>query len=175
MRPRTLLGNVGERSVHVGEAEDVGEQARDGDGEVVHPDAALARGGRVQDGALEVGVDLFVELALVLDPGGDGLVGVERAKFEIGDVALEEVAKVVRHAKAWRDKLVSVCSDSKDRQKRTVGAADAHGDAVARFPLGDALDLGPELAAVADGLEARVEEEFATGDSGKNTWSDGFV
>lgn len=99
IKRRTVLCDVGDGRVHVGEAEDVGEQARDGDGEVVHSDATLASGGSVEHGALEVSVDLLVQLAFVLDTSGDGLVGVHGSELEIGDIALEEVAKMIGDAK----------------------------------------------------------------------------
>lgn len=61
----------------------------------MHSDAPLASGRRVEGGALEVRVDLFVELAFVLDARCDGFVGIDRAELEIGDVALEKVPIMV--------------------------------------------------------------------------------
>lgn len=64
----------------------------------MHSNAPLASGRRVKGGALEVRVDLFVELAFVLDARCDGFVGIDGAELEISDVALEEVPVVVGDA-----------------------------------------------------------------------------
>lgn len=66
----------------------------------MHSNAPLASGRRVKGGALEVRVDLFVELAFVLNAGCDGFVGIDRAELEIGDVALEEVPVMVGDSEA---------------------------------------------------------------------------
>lgn len=103
----TIFGDVGQRRVHVGEAEDVRKQSRYRHREIVNPHASLPTRRSVQDGALEVGIELLVELPFVLDPRCDGFVGVDRAEFEIRDVALEEVAKVVGDAETFRRKRMS--------------------------------------------------------------------
>lgn len=99
-RQQTVFGDKCNGRVHVGRAEDAADQAGHRDGNVVHAHAPLSVRRSIQCRALEVGVDLLVELALVLNPRRDSLVRVDRAKLEVGDVPLEEVAVVLRDPQA---------------------------------------------------------------------------
>lgn len=114
---RTIFGDVSDGRVEIGGAEDVADNARDGDGEVVDPNATFARRRSVERRTLEVRVRLLVELRLVLDPRRDRLVRVERSELEIGDVSLEEVAEVVRDAETCRRGKLSMRGDQRERKK----------------------------------------------------------
>jgi hypothetical protein len=81
----------------------------------VTPDPTLSVGRGVQDSALEVGVGLFVELALVLDDGRNGLVGVQSAEFEIGVVPLIKVAVVISRPQSCGRRSVTGSAEARAR------------------------------------------------------------
>ena len=58
---RTILRDVRQRRVHVGESENVREQGRDRNRKIVNPHPALPGRRGIQNGALEVGVELLVK------------------------------------------------------------------------------------------------------------------
>jgi hypothetical protein len=98
----TILRNVCNRCVEVRSTEDVADDARNRHRKVVNANATFSRWRRVQSRALEVRVRLLVQLRFVLDPSSDRLVGVKRTELEIRNVALEEVAEVVRDTKTCK-------------------------------------------------------------------------
>jgi hypothetical protein len=103
---------VGDGGIEVSGTEDVADDARNGDGEVVDSDASFSRCRRVQRRTLEVRIGLLVKFGFVFDASSDGLVGVESPELEIGNVALEEVAEVVGDAKTYI--VHGDCQDSEE-------------------------------------------------------------
>jgi len=72
----------------------------------VHSHPSLTSRGSVESGALKVGIGLLVEFRFVLDTCCDSFVGVECTEFEVGDVALEEVSKVIRNSKTCEEDMI---------------------------------------------------------------------
>lgn len=163
----TFFRQEGDRRVHVCRAENAADQARHGYCEVMHPDPSFAGGRRVKSGTLEVGVRLLVELALVLNLGRDRLVCVDSAKLEIGDVSLKEIAVVIGDAETLERGGSAQLRDESGWPLRTVGASNPHSHAVGRLALQDSSELRSQCPAVADRVEARVEEEVAACEAGE--------
>jgi hypothetical protein len=107
---QTKLGDSHRRTVfrskryggfHIRISKDIAEKVRDRDREVMRAYTTLAVLRCVENGTLEVSVGFIVQFAFVLDLGGHGFVGVDRSKLEVGDVALEKVAEMIRDTKTF--------------------------------------------------------------------------
>lgn len=145
----TLFCTVGDCRIHVRVSEHIGHDLRHGHRNVVEPDSPFSRCACIQYGTLEVRIALVVQLAIVLDKSCDCFVCIQRTEFEIGDIALEEVAKVFRYPQAF-------------------AASHTHRHTVACLSCKDTSYLALQLDAISDRVEARVEEDISARQAGKH-------
>lgn len=108
-----------------------------------HPTLAISRG--IQQGCLEVGIQLRVELSIVAEDHSDSLVSVDGSNLEVrSEGMLDKVAMIARHL-------------------QSVRTTDLHQGLIARLSRDRMRQFLRELADIARCVEVRVEKGLTAG------------